>query len=414
MAAESLLAPSLSGRAGPTGSSQDGSPLVPETKNEVTRQASVENSTRSFTPGRAKTYHRIKLLAGISSSVLSFALILFIVASHLSGEIEFLARSLFSNDYGALLLFALCIGLLQSLTTLPISFYAGYIIEHRYELSNQSLGRWAWERLKGMLVAMPLLLAVLMFLYYSLVTYRELWWLPLAIVLTLASVVLARVAPVLLMPLFYKFTPLSDGSLKERILALCRKTGLSVNGVFLFNLSKNTKKANAGFTGIGKSKRIILGDTLVNEFSEEEIETVFAHELGHYKHRHIMTGIVVSMLSTFVGLFLTAHVYAWSMRWFGFTSISEMAALPLLALWLSVYGLVTSPIGNMISRRHERQADAYAVRNTGNTAAFVAALRKLASMNLADPEPHPLVEFLFYSHPSIARRIAAVESISAR
>jgi STE24 endopeptidase len=414
MATQSLLAPNISGPAGPHRSSQPGSPQVTNTHNEMTGQASVENSEKdSFTPARAKAYNRTKLISGITSSVLSFGLIVLFVVGRFSRDLEQWVRSYASNDYVALLLFALCLGLLQLLITLPMGFYSGFVIEHRYNLSNQSFGRWAWERLKGTLVSLPIVIAVLFLLFFCLATYRELWWLPVSICLTFLSVVLARIAPILLLPLFYKFTPLEDGSLKNRILRLCDETGLRVNGVFSFNLSKNTKKANAGFTGIGKSKRIILGDTLVKEFSEEEIETVFAHELGHYKYRHIVIGILASVISTFAGLFITARLYQWSVVWLGFGSVSELAALPLLAIWLSLFGLVTSPIGNMISRRHERQADAYAVRATGNKAAFLGALRKLASMNLADPEPHPLIEFLFYSHPSISRRIEGVESIGS-
>jgi STE24 endopeptidase len=372
----------------------------------------ADTSTSSLpSPGSAKTYNRSKLVAGIVSSILSFALLLVLVLSGLTRDIEAWSRSLIGGEYGTLLVFAFAIGLVQSAITLPIGYYSGYILEHRYHLSNQTIGRWAWERLKGTGISLPLVAALLALLYACLIEYGMLWWLPVSCAITLLSVVLARLAPVLIMPLFYKFTPVSDGPLKERILRLCGNAGLQIRGIFTFNLSKNTKKANAGFTGIGKSKRIILGDTLVREFSEEEIETVFAHELGHYKHKHITIGIITGIVSTFGGLFIAAQAYGWSVGILGFSSITEIAALPLLALWLTLFGLVTSPLGNMLSRRHERQADVYAVTSTGNARAFVSALNKLAATNLADPSPHPLVEFLFYSHPSIGRRVHAVESI---
>ena len=206
---------------------------------------------------------------------------------------------------------------------------------------------------------------------------------------------------------------MANESLKGRIQQLCANTGLRIQGIFSFNLSKNTRKANAGFTGIGGAKRIILSDTLLNDFSEEEIETVFAHELGHYKHRHLHIGIAISIVATVLGLFLTSLLYASSLGFFGFSTGKELAALPLLALWLSLFGLVTTPLSNMLSRHHERVADAYAVRATANAPAFVSALGKLAAINLADAEPHPLVEFLFYSHPSIAKRIRFVNSLGA-
>ncbi|MBX2990654.1 MAG: M48 family metallopeptidase [Bacteroidetes bacterium] len=366
----------------------------------------------SADPAKAKQYSRTKLVLGITSSALSFALLLVIVLSGVSVELRNWAHSLFSLDYAAIVLFLLALGIMQSFVTLPIGFYSGFIVEHRYNLSNQTFGRWVWERVKGLLVGAPLMLAVVLVLYYCLKTYGEWWWLPVSIALTFFSLVLARIVPTFIMPLFYRFTPIESGSLKERIMNLCEKAGVRIDGIFSFNMSKNTKKANAGFTGIGKSKRIILGDTLMQEFSEEEIETVFAHELGHYTHKHILIGIAVGMCSTFAGLYVTSKLYALSLGWFGFASVADVAALPILGLWLSVFGLVTSPLGNVLSRKHEREADRYAVTTTKNKHAFISALLKLADTNLADPEPHPVIEFLFYSHPSIARRIALVESLN--
>lgn len=359
----------------------------------------------------AKQYNRTKLIIGIASGILSFLLMLAIVTFGYSQAIAEQAHALSTNSYIALLLFVVGIGLIESVVTSPLGFYSSYVLEHRYNLSNQTLGKWAWERLKGMLVGAPFMVVVVFVLYYCLQTYGNNWWLPVSIALTFFSIVLARIVPTFIMPLFYTFTPIEEGSLRERITTLCNEAGVHIKGIFAFNMSKNTKKANAGFTGIGKSKRIILGDTLMQEFSEDEIATVFAHELGHYKHKHIIIGIVVGIVSTFVGLFVASKLYSVSLGWFGFTAITDLAALPLLGLWLSLFGLVTSPLGNILSRKHEREADRYAVTTTRDASAFISALQKLATMNLADPEPHPLVEFLFYSHPSILRRIAFVESL---
>jgi STE24 endopeptidase len=184
---------------------------------------------------------------------------------------------------------------------------------------------------------------------------------------------------------------------------------MSVKGLFVFDLSKNTKKANAAFTGIGKSKRIILGDTLIANFTDDEIETVFAHELGHHKLKHIWVMLLAGAINSFLGLFVAAELYRASLSWFGFSSLDQLAALPLLSLWLGAYSLVAGPLSNMLSRSHERAADRYAVSMSGNKEAFTNALRKLAAINLADTSPHPLVEFLFHSHPSIEKRIRAVE-----
>ncbi len=382
---------------------------------KVGRQELVVESARPpvLTSGKAKTYNRIKLTTGIASAVLSFVVLVALVAQGTTRSLGVWSHSVSGNPYIALLVFVLVLGAIQTAATLPFSYFSGFHIEHRYRLSNQTIWRWGWEKLKGLLVSLPLVALVLVLLYYCLETYGAMWWLPVGIGLTAISVILARIAPVIILPLFYKLTPLEDSTLKRRILDLSAATGVTVEGVFSFNLSKNTKKANAAFTGIGKSRRIILGDTLIKEFSEEEIETVFAHELGHYKHRHILIGMCIGTVSTFAGLYVTAQLYEMSLAAFGFSSITELAALPLLAIWLSLFGLVTSPLGNIISRHHERQADAYAVKATGNRPAFISALRKLAAMNLADPEPHPLVEFFLYSHPAIAKRIKLVESVTA-
>jgi STE24 endopeptidase len=360
---------------------------------------------------RAKKYNRTKLVLGLTASGLSFVFVVVFMAFGFSHALRDAAYSFSPNDYIALVVLLLALGAMESVISLPFGFYTGYILEHRYTLSNQTLARWAWERIKGILVGAPFMLVVVFVLFYCVRTYGNWWWLPVSCALTFFSIVLARIVPTFIMPLFYKFTPIDNGSLRDRITKLCTNAGVRIEGIFSFNMSKNTKKANAGFTGIGKAKRIILGDTLMNEFSEEEIETVFAHELGHYKHKHIIIGIVVGILSTFIGLFITSKLYALSLGWFGFSSIADIAALPLLGLWLSVFGFVTAPLGNMLSRKHERDADTYAVRTTNNKSAFVSALQKLSTTNLADPAPHPWIEFLFYSHPSIARRIALVESL---
>ncbi|HTR82178.1 MAG TPA: M48 family metallopeptidase [Bacteroidota bacterium] len=369
---------------------------------EVVKSSPVPSS-------QAKKYNRTKLTLSLIGTALSFFLAVFILASGVSVWLEKLAYACTSFPYLALLLFTLFFALINGLFSSPLRFYSGFILEHRYNLSNQTFLQWLWEQTKAALVSIPIAVPLILLFYFFLRTYQELWWLPVAIALFIVSIVLSKIAPVLIMPLFYKFSPLENDALKDRILHLCADTRMNVTGIFTFNLSKTTKKANAGFTGIGKSKRIILGDTLMEHFSNEEIETVFAHELGHYVHGHIWKNIVVGTCGIFLGLFITSRLYAVSLSWFGFSSVDQLAALPLLALWLGVYSLVTSPLSNMLSRRYEFEADRYAIDKTGNPPAFRSTMKKLAEMNLADTAPHPLVEFLFYSHPSIEKRIHAAE-----
>lgn len=359
-----------------------------------------------------KRYNRIKLTVSLVSGTVSFIVIVATVASGLSLRIEHYSLSISSQPYLALVLFAGMFGVINSLVTLPMNFYSGFILEHRYNLSNQTFPQWLWEGTKGFLVSMPVAVPLVVLLYFFLLSFGSNWWLPAGITLFVFSIGLSRIAPIIILPLFYKLTPLEDSPLKKKILSLTGTTSMHVEGIYSFNLSKTTKKANAAFTGIGKSKRILLGDTLMQNFTDEEVETVFAHELGHYTHGHIWKGILTGTVSIFAGLYLTSVAYDASLAWFNFTSISQLAALPLLTAWLGVYSLIASPIGNLLSRRHEFEADRYAVMRTGNANAFVSTMNKLAAMNLADRQPHPLVEFLFYSHPSIEKRIAAAEKLS--
>lgn len=358
-----------------------------------------------------KRYNKIKLVVSLIGGVVSFLLTIALLATGYTLSIEYIAFSFTSNVYLALIIFSAIFGIISGIVSFPFSFYSGFILEHTYELSNQTFIQWLWESVKGMLVSIPIITPLALLFYYLLSTFPEFWWLAVASVLFIVSIGLSRIAPIVILPLFYTLTPLEDSPLKEKILSLTRSTSMYVEGIYSFNLSKTTKKANAAFTGIGKSKRILLGDTLIKNFSEDEIETVFAHELGHYSHGHIWKGITVGTISIFFGLYLTSLAYAASLSWFGFTSINQIAALPLLTLWLSIYSLVTSPVGNILSRKHEFEADRYAVERTKNKPAFVSTMNKLAEMNLADRTPHPLVEFLFYSHPSIEKRIHAAENV---
>lgn len=358
---------------------------------------------------RVKAYNRSKLSIGLLGTVLLFAFVIVVVATGFSRSIASLASSASSNQYLAFLIFATILGIMEIAVSLPVRLYSGFYIEHAYNLSNQTFLRWLWEQMKAMLVGTPLAIPILIVLFYCLEEFGNSWWLPVGLVMFVFTTLLARIAPKVIFPLFYKFTRLEKEALNGRINRLCSEAGFQVGGVFSFNMSKNTKKANAGFTGLGKTKRVILGDTLLEKFSDDEIETVLAHELGHHCRGHIWKGILIDTVVTFVGLFFTSRLYMVSLSLFGFERFDDLAALPLLGLWLGLFGFVTSPIMNLISRKHEYEADQYAIKKSGNPSAFIDALKKLAEMNLADSTPNPVVEFLFYSHPSIEKRVKRAE-----
>ncbi|MCJ7734843.1 MAG: M48 family metalloprotease, partial [Anaerolineales bacterium] len=242
----------------------------------------------------------------------------------------------------------------------------------------------------------------------------ETWWLWTAGFLLLFNVLLANLAPILLFPLFNKFSPLDEGhkDLGERLLSLSQKAGIQVMGVYKFDMSRRTKSANAGLTGLGNTRRIILGDTLLDEFQPDEIETVLAHELGHQKNHDIPLGMAVQMILTLGGLYLTSLGLSWGISNFGFVSISDIAALPLFALSLGFYGLITMPISNGFSRWREELADDFALKLTGKGQAYASALTRLSNQNLADVDPEPWVEFLLHSHPALSKRIQRAENHS--
>jgi STE24 endopeptidase len=221
------------------------------------------------------------------------------------------------------------------------------------------------------------------------------------------SVLLSNLAPVLIMPLFNKFVPLGDehAELAERLLRLAEKANTRVRGVFKFDMSRRTKSANAALTGIGATRRIVLGDTLINEFTPDEIETVLAHELGHHVHRDIPLLIGFGTLTTTLGLFLASLALGWLVDFYGFSGPADVAGLPALGLILGAYGLLSMPLENAVSRWRERLADRYALQVTGKYEAFASAFTRLANQNLGEVDPEPWVVFLFHSHPPLGQRI---------
>jgi STE24 endopeptidase len=317
-----------------------------------------------------------------------------------------------SNPWLQVALFGAVFAGLYSLLELPLDYYSSYILPHRFGLSNQDLIGWVIDQLKGLLIGAPLGLVLLEMVYALLRIAPDTWWLWASAAMLVFSVLLTNLAPVLIMPLFNKFIPLGEehADLAARLIRLAGKTHTRVKGVYTFDMSRRTKAANAALTGLGGTRRIILGDTLISEFSPDEIETVLAHELGHHVHRDIPVGIVLESLLTLAGFFLAALVLNGGAALFGLNGPADPASLPLLALATGAYGLLTMPLGNAYSRWRERRADEYALQVTGNGPAYASALTRLANQNLAEVDPEPWVEWLFYSHPALGKRIAMAET----
>ncbi|HRQ22568.1 MAG TPA: M48 family metallopeptidase [Anaerolineales bacterium] len=360
---------------------------------------------------QAKQYARIRrrlwLVDTIFSAVYFLAWIYFGWAISLR---EWLTGnwSLFTNPWLLVPAFVAVFGGIFFLLNLPIGYYSGFILPHRFGQSNQTLKGWVMDQLKGLAVGLPLGLILIELLYLALRVTGDLWWLWAAGGLLVFNVLLINLAPILIMPLFNKYVPLGDEhkDLADRLLKLAEKANTKVRGVFKFDMSKRTKSANAALTGIGNTRRIILGDTLINEFSADEIETVLAHELGHHVNRDIPVLVMFGILSTTLGLYLASLGLNWAIDTFGFTSPADVAALPALALIIGAYDLLTMPLNNALSRWRENMADDYALQSTGKSEAFASGFTRLANQNLGEVDPEKWVVFMFYSHPPLGERIA--------
>jgi STE24 endopeptidase len=307
-------------------------------------------------------------------------------------------------------LFVLGFGLPYLIITGPLTYYTGFVLPHRYDQSTQTLQEWLLDQVKELLLTGVLGLIILEIIYWLLVVAPQTWWLWTAGVMLLFAVLLSNLAPVLIFPLFFKFTPLEDEDLANRLTRLAEQAGTRVKGVYVFDLSSKTVAANAALMGLGNTRRIALGDTLVDKFSAAEIETVLAHELGHHVHHDLPLGIAVQSALTLVGFWLADRVMQWGIDIFGYTGLADPATLPLLLVALAVFGLVTMPLSNAWSRWRERLADRYALSTTNRPQAFISAMTRLANQNLAEAEPPAWVELLLHSHPSIHKRVAMAQS----
>lgn len=294
---------------------------------------------------------------------------------------------------------------------MPLAFYRSFVLERRYGLSQASLRTWILDHLKASALGAGLGTAGAMFVYAALAAWPHAWWLVSATAFGAAVVVLTRVTPTLLLPIFYRFRPLQRESLRERLLELSVRAGVPVLGVYEWGLGEKTRKANAALVGSGATRRILVSDTMLAEYNDDEIEVVMAHELGHHAHRDIAKAVVVEFALLVAGFGAAAAVLAALWGRLGLGGPSDVAGLPLILLAGGAVGLLARPLVNALSRFNERRADRYALELTGRRDAFVSALRRLGTQNLAEPRPSRLALWLFHTHPPIAERIATAESL---
>lgn len=315
------------------------------------------------------------------------------------------------NDAVMVALVTIVVMMLLAIVELPFAYYHE-LLERRYGLSTQSATHWLSDQAKGILLGLTLAVVGTAVAYYALRAWPDDWWWISAAAFALATIGLAQLAPVLLLPIFYKFKPLDRPALVDRLMKLAARARTNVNGVFEWVLSSHTKKANAALAGLGRTRRILLSDTLLADYSEDEIEVILAHELAHHVHRDLWRGIAVQAVALFGGFFLASVVLNAVADPLALRGTSDPAGLPVLMLIAGVWSLVLMPVVNAISRAQERAADRYALATTRNVDAFVTAMKRLSQQNLAEEYPSDLVRLLFYSHPPIRERIDAARAFA--
>jgi STE24 endopeptidase len=310
-----------------------------------------------------------------------------------------------------LALYFVVIGL-HILVSLPLSFYSGYVVEHQFGLSNQTLRRWLRNWALSNTLAVSLGAVLNLGLFWIMWNTGPYWWLITAGAFFVVSVVLGQLAPVLIVPLFYKVEPIDNPELVARLKRLAEGTGLTIEGVYRLGLSADTSKANAMLAGLGRTRRVLMGDTLLDKFTPEEIEVIFAHEIGHHVHRHIPKLIGIGLLFSLLGFWVLDRVLV---SWADIPSAATAptSSLPLVMFTMTAFMMLLSPLQNAISRHFERQCDRYALERTRNPAAYRSAFMKLAQLNKADPDPNPIEVLLLHSHPPIKERLALADVGSA-
>jgi STE24 endopeptidase len=304
--------------------------------------------------------------------------------------------------------------LLHMAISLPLVYYSGHVLEHRFHLSNLSFGGWIARYMKRNALALAFGVALILGLYWLIWTTGPWWWLAAAGAFFCVTIILGKIFPLLIMPLFYKIERLDEPELAERMNELAAGTGLGIEGVYRIALSQETVKANAMLAGVGRSRRVLLGDTLLSHFSPDEIAVVFAHEIGHHVFRHVRKMLALGLVITIAGFAICdALLKALVAKGGESLNYSQLPVwtVPGILLILTLFGMLLEPLMNAISRRHERQCDRYALQRTRQPEAYVSAFNKLAQQNKDDPDPHWLEVFWLHDHPPIAERLAMAGEI---
>jgi len=382
---------------------------MPSSDNEIRANGSTSLTINAERSRSAKLYSRIKYSLSICDIFYSLILLLVFLFSGLSRELALNLSEISNRSFFLIPAYLFVISIVFYILNFPLNFYQSFSLEHKFFLTKQKLSDWLMDQLKSGVLSYIFSLILVSAFYFILKIAPLYWWLVISAFWITFSIVIAKILPVFIIPLFFKYKKLSDENLRKRVIALADKMKVKILDVFEIDFSKKTLKANAAFVGVGDTRRVILADTLTDKYTPDEIEVILAHEFAHYKLKHLVKLVIVNSIVTVALFYLIFKSNNYALNLFGFTSLSDIAALPLVFLYFILFGLITQPIGNFISRVFETNADRLSIEFTNNKSAFISAMNKLAEQNLADRAPHPLIKFFFFDHPPINERIKLAE-----
>jgi len=357
------------------------------------------------TQRKAKNHLHSRLQVSMSKGIVLLVLGLFVLSLQFPNMLEKSIEAYVSQFWLVVAVFVLVGYLVFWLVSLPFDYYHGYVLEHRFELSNESLGKWFMEHLKVSVLMILLVFSFAEGVYNFMRLDQTYWWFCFWLVSALLIVFFMYVAPVLIMPLFYKFPKLKDEELLNTLTKLADKAGIKIMGVFEMKVGAKTKKATAALTGMGRTRRMLLSDTFLSSFTKDETESVMGHEIGHHVYGHIWKLTALFTTGFLLMLLVTDQVLRVSIGYFGIPSIGSVDSFPLMALTLGLLYAALTPLVNTLSRHAEGQCDQYELDLVGRPDAYISAMTKLCDQNLRYAYPSPIVEFCFYDHPSGKKRV---------
>ncbi len=356
-------------------------------------------------PQNSKMYQKVKNRLFLIGIIFDFIILIFFFKSGYSLQLKTFALQSSAHFFwiNAVYISLFCLGMY--IVHFPLGYFSGYLWEHKFKLSNQNFFQWMGDDLKKAFLSFIVILFLLEVIYLFLRIFPETWWIYAGSFWICLTFVIAKIVPNLIVPLFYKYSLIDNEDLRDRVYRLFQENQVALENVYSIDMSTKTKKANAMLCGMGKTRRVVLSDTLINDFSLDEIETVIAHEIGHYKHHDIVKLLIINAATIFSGLFIMKQYLILSVKEYNLSGIDDIVFLPMLLCVFMVFGLVITPLINLFSRFFEKKADHFSLQSTQKPEAFISMMDKLGRINLSEYHPSKIAEIFLYDHPPLYKRV---------